>query len=401
MNALSLKPVVRSHERGQSLPLVGIMLVVLLAFAALAVDVGYWRYSQQIEQSAADSAAIAGANALAFPPANFVAAATTDATTNHFTDDGGATTTIAIQHPATGPNAGNTNAVEVLISKKQPTFFATFVQGFGSQWVSVRAVAILNSTAIDCIYSLKNNVGITLHGGGGGGINAPTCGMITNSDLTVTGNANVDARSIGYVGNGPGGGSYPEGQPQKAVPVADPCPTIVGCAYLASLTNAQLHTGCVDSVPLNPNALPPGEYCNPVGGNVTLVPTATNALYVFDQGMPTGNATGTGVTIYNLGNGLTWNGNVNADFTAPTTGPTAGMVFYQPPSDTGSITKNGKAGSVDFAGGFYAPTSDFTFNGALPNLTFIAAGSITMNGGGMNVAGPGTGTVSGHGVLAE
>jgi hypothetical protein len=131
------------------------------------------------------------------------------------------------------------------------------------------------------------------------------------------------------------------------------------------------------------------------------VPTSTNALYVFDQGMPTGSSSGTGVTIYNLGNGLTWNGNVNANFTAPTTGPTAGMVFYQPPSDTGSITKNGKAGSVDFAGGFYAPTSDFTFNGDLPNLTFIVAGSITMNGGGMNVAGPATGSVSGHGVLAE
>jgi hypothetical protein len=402
MNLRSFKPRVRSQERGITLPLVGIMLIALLGFAALAVDVGFWRYSQQVEQSAADSAAIAGANALAFPSASYATAATTDATTNGFTADGGVTTTVQVNKPpATGPNAGNANAVEVLISKKQPNFLAQFVPGFSSQWVSVRAVAVLNTTAIDCIYALKVNVGVNLNGGGRGGISAPTCGMIVNQDLSVTGNANVDALSIGYVGTGPGGGTYPEGQPMKAVPAADPCQTITSCAYLASLTSTQLHTGCVDSVPLNPNALPPGEYCNAVSGSVTLVPTATNALYVFDQGMPTGSATGTGVTIYNLGSGLTWNGGVNSVFSAPTTGPTAGTVFYQPPSNTSNITKNGAAGNINFIGGFYAPTANFTWNGNLPSLTYIVAGSITMNGGGMTVAGPGTGFVSGHGVLSE
>jgi Flp pilus assembly protein TadG len=385
-------------ERGQVIPLVALSLVVLFGAASLAVDVGYWRYQQRLEQSAADSAAIAAAGELAYPAAaDVTAAAVKDATTNGYTDDGGVNTVVTVNNPpASGAYAGNTHAVEVIIKKKQPLWFAG-VFGNTGQWVSVRAVAIQNTNGIYCIYALGGD--IDLRGGGRGGISAPTCGLITNQDLVVTGQANVDAALIGYVGSPPGGGSYPEAQPQKSLAVADPCPTIPGCAYLTDLTlnhEGLLHTGC-QPFP-GPDPLPPGEYCVPLSGNLHLAP----GLFVLDQGMTSSSVSGTGVTIYNGGaSGLTYNGNVDVVLTAPATGPTAGMVFYQPPSNTAGFTKNGAAGTVNFTGGFYAPTSDMTFNGQLPSITLLVVNSIQMNGGGITVPNTGLMQRAGHGTLAE
>jgi hypothetical protein len=385
----------RSGERGQVLPLFALILVVLFGAAALAVDVGYWRYQERLAQSAADSAAIAAAGELGYAGSNWKAAAMSDASANGFTDDGGATVSVLPQPPTSGNYVNNSSAVEVVIRKKLTSFFDGV---FGmSQWIRVRAVALKNTNGIYCVYALGGN--IDLLGGGGGGVTAPTCGLITNQDLVVTGQANVNARTIGYVGNPPGGGTYPLAQPMKSLPVTDPCQTITGCAYLTDLTQNHpgiLHSGC-QPFP-GPTPLPPGEYCVALSGSLTLAP----GLFVLDQGMTSGDVTGNGVTIYNAGTaGLTYNGNVNVILTAPTTGPTAGMVYYQPPSNTGGFTKNGAAGSVNITGGFYAPSSDFTFNGALPSITLLVAKSIRMNGGGITV--PSTGGLSraGHGVLAE
>jgi hypothetical protein len=387
----------RSGERGQVLPLFALALVVLFGAAALAVDVGYWRYQQRLAQSAADSAAIAGAGELAYPAAaDVAAAAASDASANGFTDDGGASVAVTVNNPpAAGAYSGNAQGVEVVIRKKLPSFFNGV---FGmQQWISVRAVALLNTNGIYCIYALAGD--IDLRGGGRGGITAPTCGLITNQDLVVTGQANVDAVTIGYVGDGPGGGSYPLAQPMKSVPVSDPCQTIAGCAYLADLTLNHpgiLHSGCQPFPAANP--LPPGEYCVPLSGSLTLSP----GLFVLDQGMTSGDITGSGVTIYNGGTGgLTYNGNVNVILSAPTTGPTAGMVYYQAPGNTGSFTKNGAAGTVDLTGGFYAPSCDFTFNGQLPSVTLLVAKSIRMNGGGITVPASGGLQRTGHGTLAE
>jgi uncharacterized membrane protein len=56
------------RERGQVLALCSVFLVVLLGFAAMAVDVGSWYVEKHKLQSAADAAALAGAGHL---PAGF------------------------------------------------------------------------------------------------------------------------------------------------------------------------------------------------------------------------------------------------------------------------------------------------------------------------------------------
>ncbi|HEY4439275.1 MAG TPA: pilus assembly protein TadG-related protein [Candidatus Elarobacter sp.] len=383
-----------SHDRGQAIPLVAVALVALLGASSLAIDVGYWRYQQRVEQSAADSAAIAGAIELDYSSTAVAqSVAQADAATNGYTDGAtGVAVTVNIP-PASGPYSATAGAVEVLLQKQQPAFFATIL-GKSSQAVAVRAVAVPNAAGRECIYALNGD--IVMHGGGGGGIQAPTCGLITNQNLTVTGQANVDATFVGYVGNGPGGGSYPQAQPQRAVAAADPCPTIAGCAYLAAHPPAA-GTCMAQSPP--PSPLPPGEYCQAIDLNGA---NLSGGLYVFDQGFSAkgnGSITGTGVTIYNKG-GVTLSGNVSVTVSAPTSGNYAGIVYYQPPSDTASFTINGKAGTDDFTGAVYMPTADATINGNVPNLSLLVVGSLTMNGGGIGATAnglPGTG----HVVLAE
>lgn len=382
------------HDRGQAIPLVAVALVGLLGAASLAIDVGYWRYQQRLEQSAADSAAIAGAIELAYH-GNYQAAAKADATTNGYTDNGADVKVDVNNGPSTGAYVGNTSAVEVIVQKKQPAFFAGIL-GTNYQWVSVRAVAVPNPAGRECIYALNGD--ITMKGGGGGGISAPNCGIITDYNLNVTGQASVDATFVGYVGHAPSGGSYPDAQPHQAIAASDPCPTIPSCAYLAA--NPPPVLSCQPQSPL-PVPLPPGEYCQPLdlsGGAVL-----AGGLYVLDQGLTaSGNGTisGTGVTIYNRGGITVINGNISFDLTAPTTGNMAGMVYYQPPENTSNVIVNGKSGTDNFNGAMYLPTANMTLNGNVPDLTLLVVGSLTMNGGGIFANANGLPGV-GHIVLAE
>jgi len=88
-----------SSERGQILPLFVLLLVPLLGISAMAIDIGYLRYLQNIEQTAADSAAVAGATELNYPAAaDWSSAAKADATSNGFTGDGGATVSVTPAH---------------------------------------------------------------------------------------------------------------------------------------------------------------------------------------------------------------------------------------------------------------------------------------------------------------
>ncbi len=57
----------RNSEAGQALAITIVVMVALIGFAGLGVDMGMLRYEKRLQQSAADAAAIAGANDVAFP----------------------------------------------------------------------------------------------------------------------------------------------------------------------------------------------------------------------------------------------------------------------------------------------------------------------------------------------
>ena len=58
--------VTRNKEAGQSIILLALALVVLLGFMGFGIDMGILRYEKRIEQTAADAAALAGANNLGY-----------------------------------------------------------------------------------------------------------------------------------------------------------------------------------------------------------------------------------------------------------------------------------------------------------------------------------------------
>ncbi|HEY6234218.1 MAG TPA: pilus assembly protein TadG-related protein [Candidatus Elarobacter sp.] len=388
-------------ERGQVVPLVALALTVLLAAAALAVDVGYWRYQERLQQSAADSAAIAGASELSFGAGGVAAAAAHDATLNGFTDDGGANVNVRVHYPPTsGAYATNSSAVEVVVEKKQPGFFAKIV-GINSQWISTRAVGLVSSNDRMCIYGLSTSGTAVLFNGST--VDVPRCGIISNSNMTING-ATVTSWAIGYVGTVINNGStYPNNsaQPKHALLTSDPCLGIPGCAYLKANPP---HSGpCLSPTIYNGLAtatLQPGRYCVNVIINGCTNVVFNPGLYEFDAGVTANgvtNVSGSGVTIYNDSGQLIINGST-VNLSAPTTGNYAGVLFYQNPADMSAFIANGSGGGYE--GMIYFPNSQITLNGTLSQWLLVVGSTVLINGSGTNVpsaAFPGWG----RSVLAE
>jgi Flp pilus assembly protein TadG len=382
------------------LPLTALALSVVVAMAAFAVDIGYWRYQQRLLQSAADSAAMAGGIELDYSTtlANVTAAAKKDAATNGFTDNGGVNVSVAVNNPpASGAYAGSASAVEVIITEKQPQFFSGIFGG-GARTVAARAVSAENSVGRGCVYALSpSGTALTINGTT---VNIPTCGVYVNGNLTVNGST-VTAHSIGYAGSDNiNGSTFPQSAPQQSLPAADPCATVPGCAYLAA--NPPVPGTCLNpTFNGHPASIPAGTYCSTLQINGASSVTFAPGLYILEQGMTingSSNISGAGVTFYNLGGTMTGLNGSSGTLTAPSSGNYAGILMYQVPSDTNGFVENGSAGSM--AGALYFPGGQLTLNGGLSSWLLAIGSTVVINGSGLSVtssAFPGLG----HFVLAE
>ena len=352
------------------------MAVVLMGIAALAVDTGYWRYQQRLEQTAADAGAIAGAAELAYPAAaDWNAAAQNDAAANGFTDDNGVTVSVAaISPPTSGTYAGNVNAVQVTVSRKQPAFFGAAF-GIAPQWIGATAVALLTSPHT-CVYALS------------GGAMAIQANGVTRMTGFVVPGSTVTAALIGYV-IGPypyNGQSYPQAQPTLIAPNADPCSTIAGCAYLKA--NPPNSGSCLNATPAwsQTVTIQPGRYCTQlyVQGATTL--TFAPGVYEFDNGMNVYGATitGTGVTFYNgTGGGSLTLQSPSITLSAPTTGNTAGVALYQNPANTAIFDE--RSAVTNISGLMYFPTATVQNDGAQNTWSLVVASVLNVFGGAITV----------------
>ncbi len=375
-----------TRERGQLLPIFALMAVVLVGMAALAVDVGYWRYQQRLEQTAADSAAMAGAYELNYPlSADWNTAALADSAANGFTNNNGVTVSVtATNPPAAGTYAGNLNAVQVVVSQKQPVFFGAAL-GIAPQWISATAVALL-LTPKTCVYALSGGA-MAIQANGATQMTATTCGFASNGGFVVPGST-VTAALIGYV-IGPyayNGQTYPQAQPTLIAANADPCPTIPGCAYLKA--NPPSSGTCLNATPAYSTAvtIQPGRYCTQlyVQGANTL--TFAPGVYEFDAGMNVYGATitGAGITFYNgpAGGSMTIQ-SPSITLSAPTTGNTAGVALYQNPTDTAIFDERSAVTSI--SGLMYFPTATVQNDGAQNTWTFVVASVLNVFGGSITV----------------
>src|ERR1700685_3768891 len=78
----------RRKQAGQALVLAAMGLTLFILAAGLGIDMGFLRYQKGLQQSAADSAAIAGAAEIPFSGCSTGSCpgATTDSASNGFTD---------------------------------------------------------------------------------------------------------------------------------------------------------------------------------------------------------------------------------------------------------------------------------------------------------------------------
>jgi Flp pilus assembly protein TadG len=117
-------------ERGQAAVLTTLFLVVLLGVTALVLDVGSWFREQRATQAAADSAALAAAQALPDSPgeANVLAA-------QYLAKNGGGTSTVTFKS-----TFGGSDTVSVQVKRNAPGVFAKLL-GIDSVDVSAKATA--------------------------------------------------------------------------------------------------------------------------------------------------------------------------------------------------------------------------------------------------------------------
>ena len=131
---------VRRDESGLVLVWTALFLMVLLGFAALAVDLGHSYYVGQKEQDAADAAALAGAIYLPGDVASAQATAQEIAATNGFTDGTDGVSVSAVQDP------GNPSQLLVTVHQTLSTWFGAAI-GFRSMDVSKSATGIASETS--------------------------------------------------------------------------------------------------------------------------------------------------------------------------------------------------------------------------------------------------------------
>jgi uncharacterized membrane protein len=123
---------------------------VMIGFTGLAVDAGVWYAGKRNVQSVADSASVAGALELVRSGESGVnSAAVQDATTNGYDSAGGDTIDI-YNPPISGPLAGDTSAVEVVVRRPAPVFFARLLID-KADTIAGRAVAVSGDNSQTCL----------------------------------------------------------------------------------------------------------------------------------------------------------------------------------------------------------------------------------------------------------
>lgn len=383
-----------SDRKGSIFVVVGAALPVLIGVLGLGADAGVWYANKRAAQTQTDAAALSGAYEKArINNSNIVPAAQKEAIRNGFTNAAPNTLTI-LNPPTSGPNTGKQKAVEVIMKTQQQLLFAGLF--LDSVAITTRAVATVEVTGSACVLALETLASSTVTNSGSVKINMPGCVLASNSTsqsaLDWGGGATVTAESIWTPGNytATGGatmtlakpptvGAWPIDDPYADVPlpVPGPCTTWGG----GSTIN-------------------PGSYCGiNITGNLTFNP---GTYYIVDADFKVNanvvvncNCTGgAGVTIIMTGTGdfsktgtVTFNGSSTFQLTAPTSGPYAGLAFYQDPRAplSGPIAKFNGGNAMSIQGAVYFPKRAIEWAGnnspSAPSCTQVIGRTVTFSGG--------------------
>jgi hypothetical protein len=392
-------------RRGSVAIQVALLLTIIVGMGALGTEITFVLYKHRQMQSAADSAALGAAIARATGhPADPELEARAIAASLGFVHGVDGTAVAVNRPPLSGSNTGTANAIEVVVSQPQfltlVSLFQNLAGGAGDGLFSVgaHAVAIQGGIGNFCVLELNTGsaTGVTISNGAT--VNLMQCGMAVDSTgsaaLSVTGGAVLNAKSVSVSGNVSvtNGGTInaTDGVKTYQPNVPDPYagvsrPSFSGCNYNKKSLGHSSGT----------QYLSPGVYCNGLTMGNDAVVVMNPGVYFIDRGtFQVGGAvrlTGAGVTIVltkstgsnyatvSIGNGAT------VTLSAPTTGATAGLVFFGDRNAPLSKTSNfGGGATVNITGSIYFPTQTVTFSNGISNPSGciqLIAGKIRFTGG--------------------
>jgi len=373
-------------ERGNAAVVFALVTPVLVGGAGLAVETSFDYVSQSRLQSAADAAAYAAAieKMGGSNPATVSAAASQQASSNGWSAGPNGSGIRVNAPPASGPNAGLPNAVEVLLNQNAPRFFTAFFDNTPVT-MGARAVAITQTAGNACILALNPTANAAVQVQGNTNVVLNGCDVMSDSVATdainVWGSATLHtdcAVSVGGVTNH--GGMTLTGCPSaitQAPRIGDP---FSGLATPSAGANQTIPNGHGSGVTLSPGHYGAGMS---LSGTVTLSP----GVYYVSGGdfrvNAQANISGSGVTIYLASDShVVMNGNSSVNIAAPTSGTYSGILFFGARDGTGSNTFNGDATS-HMTGDIYFPSEQVSYLGNFSGVngcTQIIADTVSWSG---------------------
>ena len=408
----------RGGERGQILAMMVISLIALCALVGVAADLGFFSDYRRRMQTAADAAAMAGAQQLlrdadSATYTKIRSAALDGSTSNGFTDSADDALVAPNWPPSSGFHVGNPSFVEAIITQPRPTIFMAIL-GFQSATVSARAVAGIVDANL-CILALNQTQPKAINLNGSFTVDAQ-CRVADNSNdpdaLDDSGGAILKAKSIAVTGDVGGNKSNLTPAPQTGVPrEPDPFARLSAPTFSPTCTSADCNVNHSSSSYTNCTinntgtyTLSPGTYCGGItvhgssgcSTDVTFQP----GLYVLYGGgfnVNGGCIHGTGVTFYNTGatsgpnkySGVTITGSVSGGLYAATTGAMAAILFFGDRTLTlpGGQTDTINGGTnLTLEGTLYFPRDPVKFAGGSSSTgaaaySILIADAITFTGG--------------------
>lgn len=387
----------RHSRRGSVAIMIGITLPVVIGTAALGTEITFLLVKHRQLQVAADAAAFSAATALQTGHPNFAVEARAITASLGLQDATNGVTITPNNPPASGSQINNKGAVEVIVSQPQNLVLVRLFRN-GTFNVSARAVAVAGAGGT-CVLQLNSGTGLTMTNGATATLTK--CGIAidsqTASALSMSGGAQLNAQSVSVVG----GTSISNGaaiNPSSALRTKQPS---VADPY-ANVTMPVLPLGCSNGTGTQYThsnsglqTVNPGVWCSGVSfandANILLNP---GVYYVDGGNFNVGGAVtmnGTGVTIIltshtsaNYATATIANG-ATVTLSAPTTGTTAGIVFFgDRRAPTATTTTFGGGATININGALYFPTQSLIFqNGANnpSNCTQLIAGTIQLTGG--------------------
>jgi hypothetical protein len=410
------------EESGAVAAMTALLLAVFIGISGLGLEIGYWYVVKRSMQGAADAAAIEAAAAYSSGNTGGYAAFAKALAGHNGWVDGSGGVHVAVNMPplCCGSYIGAANAIEVAISRAQPPFLARAVGYAADTTIAAHAVASVAATG-PCVNALSTaNNAIQINGNGV--LNATNCSVSTKGDVAFGGNHSVldaSALSLGAAPPSPcvnnpttqcnvpagkvsqTGASDPLASASFTVPPATPAT----CTALSGAKSYGQGVYCTNS-----NQPSGGAYifasgtffkgAGPMsisGGTVTFGAAAGGNVFYFDGGLSVTGGTvtfnpgiyyveggsftsngnsatrlsGSGVTFVLTKNGaagavatLAISGQATITLTAPATGSTKGIVFFQdrtaPNSGTNTISGNG---TVTITGAYYFPKQTVSISG--------------------------------------